>query len=445
MKLSLSSPILGKLSLPLLGAFGLTLGAGVLISYQLLRYQDWGRSQTPPVATNPVNPAAGVAVAALGTIEPQGEVVTISAPTFAEGSPRLQNLLVKQGDRVETGKIIAILDNQPRLQKALEQSQAQAKVAFARLQQVQAGAKQGTIQAQEARSHRTTTELEGQIAARKFFISSLITQKQGEMIGQQATIERIQAQLINAQAECQRYQSLHQDGAIALQEKERICLQQKTLEKSFQEAKSLLKMRQGVLQSQIQEANAELSKAVGTLERQLQEERATLAAIAEVRPVDVEVALAEWQAAMSAVKKARADLDLAYIRAPQAGQILEVHTKAGERVKSEGIVDIGQTEQMFVTAEVYETDVERVQVGQKAIAKAAHLSTNLEGTVTEIGLQIGRKNALGTDPVADADARVVEVKIRLNPQSSRLVKGLTNLQVDVIIDASVNANDSKKP
>ena len=47
------------------------------------------------------------------------------------------------------------------------------------------------------------------------------------------------------------------------------------------------------------------------------------------------------------------------------------------------------------------------------------------GTVDRIGLKIGKKDVLDTDPAADTDARVVEVEIRLDdPQQ---VAGLTNL------------------
>jgi hypothetical protein len=53
--------------------------------------------------------------------------------------------------------------------------------------------------------------------------------------------------------------------------------------------------------------------------------------------------------------------------------------------------------------------------------------------VTEIGLQIGKKDVLGTDPAADSDVRVVEVKISLDADSSQKVRTLTNLQVNVII------------
>ena len=47
-------------------------------------------------------------------------------------------------------------------------------------------------------------------------------------------------------------------------------------------------------------------------------------------------------------------------------------------------------------------------------------------------MQIFKNNVLDDDPAANADARVVEVKIRL--QDSQLVEALTNLQVDVRID-----------
>jgi HlyD family secretion protein len=42
-----------------------------------------------------------------------------------------------------------------------------------------------------------------------------------------------------------------------------------------------------------------------------------------------------------------------------------------------------------------------------------------------VGLKIGKKDVLNTDPAADVDARVVEVKILLTPESSKKVAGLT--------------------
>jgi HlyD family secretion protein len=90
---------------------------------------------------------------------------------------------------------------------------------------------------------------------------------------------------------------------------------------------------------------------------------------------------------------------------------------------------------MMVVAEVYETDILRVRPGQQAtISNRALPETTLQGRVERVGLQIGKKDVLNTDPAADVDARVVEVYIRLDPESSARVAGLTNLQVNVAID-----------
>ncbi|XPM52325.2 MAG: hypothetical protein EDM05_000295 (plasmid) [Leptolyngbya sp. IPPAS B-1204] len=49
-------------------------------------------------------------------------------------------------------------------------------------------------------------------------------------------------------------------------------------------------------------------------------------------------------------------------------------------------------------------------------------------------MEINKQDVLDTDPAAQFDARVVEVKVRLDPSSSRRVAGLTNLSVQVEID-----------
>jgi HlyD family secretion protein len=92
---------------------------------------------------------------------------------------------------------------------------------------------------------------------------------------------------------------------------------------------------------------------------------------------------------------------------------------------------------MYVRAEVYETDITKVRIGQRAKIQSDGIYGilgDLQGTVAEIGLSIGKKDVLGTDPVADVDARVVEVKICLDSKDSQQVAGLTNLQVKAVIN-----------
>ena len=56
-------------------------------------------------------------VTALGRLEPQGEVIKLSAPTSNNGN-RVEELLVNVGDRVQAGQVIAVLDSRDRLQAA---------------------------------------------------------------------------------------------------------------------------------------------------------------------------------------------------------------------------------------------------------------------------------------------------------------------------------------
>jgi ABC exporter DevB family membrane fusion protein len=408
------------------------MASGAVATYSISRYQS-SKTTSPAVAST--TPRKLKAVAALGYVEPAGEAIKISAPAFVEGS-RIDKLLVKQRERVEAGQVLAILDSRDRLQAALKQAKDQVRIAQSRLAQVKAGAKQGDIIAQDARFEGSRAELEGQITTQKATIASLTSQLQGEKMAQYATIERIKAEFHNAQKDCQRYHTLYQQGAVSDQERDRFCLMAQTSQESLREANANLSRIVTTLAAKIDEAQANLQRTVATLDKKIKENQATLDAVAEVRPVDVEVAQSELIAAQSAVQKAKADLDLAFVKAPKAGQILKIHTWPGELIGDKGILDLGQTSQMYVKGEVYETDISRVKLGQRAKITTDGLIGELRGTVAEIGLQIGKKDVLGTDPVADADARVVEVKIRLDPSSSKQVADLTNLQVNVVIDTT---------
>jgi HlyD family secretion protein len=145
--------------------------------------------------------------------------------------------------------------------------------------------------------------------------------------------------------------------------------------------------------------------------------------------------LEQWQAQVRMVEaeldRAKAEAALALVRSPVSGQVLEVHARQGEKVGAEGIAEIAQTQSMYAIAEVYETDVGRVKLGQRATISSPALAEAVQGTVDRIGLKVGKKDVLATDPAARTDARVVEVEILLD--DSKRVAGLTNLQVDVAI------------
>ena len=60
----------------------------------------------------------------------------------------------------------------------------------------------------------------------------------------------------------------------------------------------------------------------------------------------------------------------------------------------------------------------------------------LSGLVVSKDLIVSRKVIFSNDPVADIDARVVEVRIRLSVKDGAKVAGLSYAGVDVVIDVS---------
>jgi HlyD family secretion protein len=132
------------------------------------------------------------------------------------------------------------------------------------------------------------------------------------------------------------------------------------------------------------------------------------------------------------VQSAQAELDLAAVRSPITGTVLKIHARTGERVGPDGIAELGETDKMYAVAEVYETDVLRIRVGQHATVSSPAFSEPLHGTVERIGQEVAKQDVLNTDPAAKTDARVVEVRVRLDEANQ--VAGLTNLEAEVAIE-----------
>jgi HlyD family secretion protein len=171
--------------------------------------------------------------------------------------------------------------------------------------------------------------------------------------------------------------------------------------------------------AQLDQAQLEASRL-----QKLSRGNATSEAKYDAAVIDVRVA----EAGLSA---ARAQVALAEIRSPIAGEVLEVHARGGERIGPEGVLELGRTDQMTAVAEVYETDIGLVSVGQPVTITSPALGAPLTGRVEQVGLKIGRMDVIGTDPIAKTDARVIEVRVALDEPAK--AHALTHLQVEVEI------------
>ncbi len=175
--------------------------------------------------------------------------------------------------------------------------------------------------------------------------------------------------------------------------------------------------------------------------RDVEKNRATLSRYAQNSDgvqADIAVAEANLQAALAELSQAERDVEKAYVRAPITGTILNIHARPGERPDAEGVLDLGDTAQMTIEAEVYQTMIGRVAIGDPVTATAAAISGELKGRVNAIGHEISRQSITSDDPAANTDARVVDVIIALDEASSAKARRLTNLQVVTRIDAGLS-------
>jgi HlyD family secretion protein len=221
--------------------------------------------------------------------------------------------------------------------------------------------------------------------------------KRSEIAAQEAVLSRLEVELRHARTELRRSEPLHASGDIPTRE-----LNERQL-------------------------------AVETLAADVARARASLISLSEVRQVDVNVAQAEVESARAAVARERVVLENTYIHALTDGRALKIHARPGEAIGPAGLLELGETGRMCVVAEVYEADIQQVRKGQRAVITIRSTRQTLNGAVEQVGLQIGKRDILDADPVADVDARVVEVRIRLDAADSGRVAHLTNLRVDARI------------
>lgn len=145
-----------------------------------------------------------------------------------------------------------------------------------------------------------------------------------------------------------------------------------------------------------------------------------------VRSAEASVAVAKAHLA-----RFQAELERAYVLAPFDGRILAIHARPGELILQDGVMELGRVNRMYAIAEVYETDIRLVRLGQRATISSPALDHELAGSVTRINQKVEKQDEIGTDPAARKDARIIEVEILL--ENAESVASLTNLQVDVVI------------
>ena len=331
-------------------------------------------------------------VGALGRVEPYSEVINLGAGSTPD---RLDTLLVGRGDPVRKGQVLGFLGGYGEQIAQRDMFERQLEETRRRLE-TETALNRARIEAAEIRERQVLEVSPQRIAA------------------QQATIESLDARVANDEDQLNSQSKLFAEGSGTRRQTEDLRSQ------SLQDKASLAAAR-----AQLAELTRqfEIDKIDASI--QIEIARATLARMEAEMPV---VSL-EHQIKLAEERARRMTLF-----APIDGRILNILVKPGEEVGTGPILAMGDTDRMRVVAEVYETDITRVRLGQRTTVSSRALAAPVTGRVARIGDMIFKNDVLNLDPAARTDARVVQVWIDLDDAAS--TARLTNLTVDVLIDTT---------
>ncbi len=288
-----------------------------------------------------------VLVSANGTVQPESSV-NVSPKT----SGVLKQLLVKEGDFVQPGQIVAYMDNS-NLQGQLLQAQGNVAAAQANLNKVVAGNRSQDIAGATAQVDEANASLQKLVAGNR----------SQDIAGAIANLNKVQVTHRQAQEDLYRTQKLQAQGAIS------------------QQALSTARSTHDSAQAQVDQAQ----QALNLLK-------------AGSRPEDIAQARAQVMAAQGAVAIVQRSIDDTVIRAPFAGIIARKYadpgafvtpTTAGSAVTSatsSSILSLASTNE--IVAQVAEASIAQIRVGQVATIKVdAYSGKTFTGKVTQVATQ----------------------------------------------------------
>jgi len=306
-----------------------------------------------------------------------GIVTTDEVVISSEITGRLQQLLVHQGDRVTNGELIAVIQPQER----------KAELDFY------------TNSAQQ--SSAQVTEAEADLDFQEAQSSNLIWQSEANYDATKDQVAQAQADLENAELTFKREQDLNKQGVDSAKE--------------FDQARTAhdaAKARVESLRHQTIAAQAAVALAKST-SGQIAARRAALMASRD-----------QHAAASAQAQRAQVQLDYTQIRAPSDGIVDVRAALQGEVVNpGQGIVTLIDPSQLWVRADVEESYIDGVRLGDKLPVR---LPSGSERTGTVFFRGIDADYATQRDVSrSKRDIRTFEIRLRCNNDDQALAVGMT--------------------
>jgi len=180
-----------------------------------------------------------------------------------------------------------------------------------------------------------------------------------------------------------------------------------------------LQQRLGLLRQDLARYTA-LQQAGAVSEQDLEQRRLNL--------LEVEQQLVQARAQL---RREEVRLPLTELRAPFDGTVLDIHARSGERPGEKGVLELASSAGVEAVLEVYESDIDRIRPGQTVEMRSENggFSGRLIGRVLRIDPVVRQREVLATDPTANTDARIVEVRASLNPVDADRVRRLLGLKL----------------
>lgn len=398
--------------LGLLLALGIV-GGGGLVIYRAIAPSQSANSHI--LTTTVQQKSLPIAIAANGTVKPE-RTINLSPKT----SGYLKQLLVKEGDLVQSGQIVAYMDDS-NLQGQLTQARAQLAQQEANLNKLLNGNRPQDIAQAQAQLNEAQAKLQ-----------ELETGNRPEDIAQaQAQLTQAQSDLRLAEDDLQRNQSLWSEGAIS----EQTIVQKRS---ARDVARAAVDRAQAALTLQLKGTRSEeIAQARSQVE---QRQQALNLLEAGSRPEDIAAARAQVESARGALQTIQTQLNDAIIKAPFSGVVTKKYadpgsfvtpTTAGSNIEgaaSNSILTLASTYQ--VVAYLDEANVGRVKVGQPVkITADSYPDRTFSGTVSQVAAQA----------TTTANVTSFEVKVSLDAAAQQLLKVGMNVETEFQVGQLNNA------
>lgn len=355
-----------------------------------------------------------VTISANGTVQP-AQSVNVSP----KNSGVLKQLLVKEGDRVEAGQVLAYMDDS-NFQGQLMQAQAQVATAQANLTKLETGNRPQEIAQAQAQLAAAQANLDKLIAGNR---PQEIAQSRSQLIAAEANLQQ-------AELNFNQNQRLFSSGALSQREFDTSRTALATARAQVEQAKQATNLQQtGTRPEDIAAARAQVEQLKQALSLQQ----------AGTRSEDIEAARAQLMNAQGQLKTVQTQINDTVIRAPFSGVVTRKFADPGSFVTpttsssavtsatSSSILSLAATNQ--IVAKVPETSIPKIKVGQSVTIEADALpGKTFTGTVVQVA----------TQSTIDQNVTNFEVKSALNDRQNLLQAGM-NVSVKFNVGKLENA------